>query len=278
MAGGGSLGGMGQSVSSMLGGQTGQSTMPSNQSPQYITNQQDAMIRQGFGQLGLAGVGTGPQQINPAIYNQLAQGFATGQINPANFQSQFYNTVQSMAPPAPTPAPTPAPAPVTASNYLNQPFNPYNPFQQNYQNPPAPAPAPASKLPGMDQVNLGPSQDTMMSRLQDLQLSQISGARPSGERQFYQPVYQEQYENYASPRTAFGVATYGMDPYSAFDVMNRGYQEFYAPPPSFYMQNPAYTPPPAPSRSTLRQPRGVLGGLTSALTGGIASLGRSGRR
>jgi hypothetical protein len=269
MAGGGLFGGMGQQASNTSGGQT-------SQSPQYITNQQDAMIRQGFGQLGLAGVGSGPQQINPAIYNQLAQGFATGQINPANFQSQFYNTVQSMAPPAPTPAPTPAPAPVTASNYFNQPFNQYNPMLGMYGNAFAPAPAPASKpLPGMDQVNLGPSQDTMMSRLQDLQLSQISGARPSGERQFYQPVYQEQYQNYASPQTAFGVATYGMDPYSAFDVMNRGYQEFYAPPPSFYMQNPAYTPPPAPSRSTLRQPRGFLGGGPGA---GIASLPRSGRR
>jgi len=267
MSGGGLFGGMGQQASNTSGGQT-------SQSPQYITNQQDAMIRQGFGQLGLSGVGTGPQQINPAMYNQLAQGFATGQINPANFQSQFYNTVQSMAPPAPTPAPTPAPAPAPAPAQTA-----FNNFMYGNAFAPAPAPAPASKpLPGMDQVNLGPSQDTMMSRLQDLQLSQISGARPSGERQFYQPVYQEQYENYASPRTAFGVATYGMDPYSAFDVMNRGYQEFYAPPPSFYMQNPAYTPPPAPSRSTLRQPRSVLGGLTNALTGGIASLGRSGRR
>ena len=273
MSGGGLFGGMGQQASNTSGGQT-------SQSPQYITNQQDAMIRQGFGQLGLSGVGTGPQQINPAMYNQLAQGFATGQINPANFQSQFYNTVQNMASPTPPPSPA-AQAAYDASSRLSNamgtpaPTNTYsNPFQQNYQNPPAPAPA-SKPLPGMDQVNLGPSQDTMMSRLQDLQLSQISGARPSGERQFYQPVYQEQYQNYASPQTAFGVATYGMDPYSAFDVMNRGYQDFYAPPPSFYMQNPAYTPPPAPSRSTLRQPRGFLGGSPG---GGIASLGRSGRR
>jgi hypothetical protein len=84
---------------------------------------------------------------------------------------------------------------------------------------------------------------TYINRMQDLALSQISGARPSGERQFYQPVYQGQYQNYASPMTAFNVASYGTNPYMAQDIMNRGYQQFYAPPPVFNVPNPAYVAP-----------------------------------
>jgi hypothetical protein len=44
----------------------------------------------------------------------------------------------------------------------------------------------------------------------DLALSQTRGARPSGlDSQFYQPVYQPQYNNYANPLTAGSVANYG---------------------------------------------------------------------
>lgn len=45
---------------------------------------------------------------------------------------------------------------------------------------------------------------------QNQALSQIRGARPSGESpQFYQPAYQSQYNNYANPLTAGSVANYG---------------------------------------------------------------------
>ena len=44
----------------------------------------------------------------------------------------------------------------------------------------------------------------------DQALSQTRGARPSGQdSQFYQPVYQPQYNNYANPLTAGSVANYG---------------------------------------------------------------------
>lgn len=47
----------------------------------------------------------------------------------------------------------------------------------------------------------------------DLALSQTRGARPSGQdSQFYQPVYQPQYTNYANPLTAFNVSSYGTNP------------------------------------------------------------------
>jgi hypothetical protein len=254
-------------------------------SPQYITNQQDQMIRQGFGRLGLAGVGMGPQQINPMMYDRLATGFASGQINPGNFQDQLYNVAQTMNPAAATPAPTPAP---TAAPRV--PANTYsNPFQQNYQQPASyistqtQSSSSKGSLPGSDQVNFGPSQDTLVNRLQDLQLSQISGARPSGERQFFQPVYQAQYENYASPMTAFNVASYGTNPFMAQDIMNRGYQQFYAPPPSFYVQNPAYVAPTpiniTNDTSMMTTPRNApVRNVPGSAMRGIASLPRSGRR
>ena len=51
-------------------------------------------------------------------------------------------------------------------------------------------------------VNSGPQQNAVMA--------QTSGARPSSSNpQFYQPVYQGQYQNYASPLNAFNVSTYG---------------------------------------------------------------------
>jgi hypothetical protein len=51
-------------------------------------------------------------------------------------------------------------------------------------------------------VNSGPQQNAVMA--------QVSGARPSSsDPQFYQPVYQGQYQNYASPLTAFNTSTYG---------------------------------------------------------------------
>jgi hypothetical protein len=133
------------------------------------------------------------------------------------------------------------------------------------------APKSSSKgsMPGLDEVNLGPSQDTLVNRLQDLQLSQISGARPSGERQFFQPVYQAQYENYASPMTAFNVASYGTNPFMAQDIMNRGYQQFYAPPPSFYVQNPAYVEPtPIAVKPSRNVPGSAMRGITSLLRSG----------
>jgi hypothetical protein len=47
----------------------------------------------------------------------------------------------------------------------------------------------------------------------DLALSQTRGARPSGQdSQFYQPVYQSQYQNYANPLTSFNVSNYGTNP------------------------------------------------------------------
>jgi len=48
---------------------------------------------------------------------------------------------------------------------------------------------------------------------QNQALSQIRGARPSGESpQFYQPAYQPQYNNYANPLTALNVSNYGTNP------------------------------------------------------------------
>lgn len=47
----------------------------------------------------------------------------------------------------------------------------------------------------------------------DLALSQVRGARPSGQdSQFYQPVYQSQYQNYSNPLTSFNVSNYGTNP------------------------------------------------------------------
>jgi hypothetical protein len=243
-------------------------------SPQYITNQQDQMIRQGFGRLGLAGVGMGPQQINPMMYDRLATGFASGQINPGNFQDQLYNVAQTMNPAAATPAPTPAPTAAPRTSAATNPANSYyNPFQQSSyistQVQAAPKSSSKGSMPGMDEVNLSPSQDTLVNRLQDLQLSQISGARPSGERQFFQPVYQAQYENYASPMTAFNVASYGTNPFMAQDIMSRGYQDFYAPPPSFYVQNPAYVEPtPIAVKPSRNVPGSAMRGITSLLRSG----------
>jgi type II secretory pathway component PulK len=51
-------------------------------------------------------------------------------------------------------------------------------------------------------VNSGPQQNAVMA--------QVSGARPSSsDSQFYQPVYQGQYQNYANPLGAFNTSTYG---------------------------------------------------------------------
>ena len=59
----------------------------------------------------------------------------------------------------------------------------------------------------------------------DLALSQVRGARPSGQdSQFYQPVYQSQYQNYANPLTAFNVSNYGTNP-----GMSRSMQAAMAP-------------------------------------------------
>ena len=261
MAGSGSLGGMGQSVSNMLSGQGGQPDsqmgpyvsggQPSQYpSPQYITNQQDQMIRQGFGRMGLAGVGTGEGQINPMMYDRMATGFASGQISPYNFQDQLYNVAQTMsATPATTPTPAPTAAPKTPATTTNSYYNPFNPL--NYQSPvsygtQAQTKSSSSNKNAASTDDITPASaasQTPLNRMQDLALSQISGARPSGERQFYQPVYQGQYQNYASPMTAFNVASYGTNPYMAQDIMNRGYQQFYVPPPVFNVPNPAYVAP-----------------------------------
>ena len=60
----------------------------------------------------------------------------------------------------------------------------------------------------------------------DLALSQTRGARPSGQdSQFYQPVYQSQYTNYARPSTQFDTSLYGTQPMNspAFNAgMSRG--------------------------------------------------------
>lgn len=50
-----------------------------------------------------------------------------------------------------------------------------------------------------------------------------SGFRPIGDQQFYQPVYQQQYQNYANPYTQMGVSQYGQQPqYGGFE-MGGGY-------------------------------------------------------
>jgi hypothetical protein len=60
----------------------------------------------------------------------------------------------------------------------------------------------------------------------DLALSQTRGARPSGQdSQFYQPVYQSQYTNYARPSTQFDTSLYGVQPMNSASVsagMSRG--------------------------------------------------------
>lgn len=283
MAGGGSLGGMGQSTSNMLSGQGGQQSsqmgpfVPGSQpsqypSPQYITNQQDQMIRQGFGRMGLAGVGTGEGQINPTMYDRMATGFASGQISPYNFQDQLYNAAQTMsATPAttPTPAPTAAPRTSAATNPAN---SYYNPFQQSSyistQVQAAPKSSSNKSAASTDDITpASAANQTYVNRMQDLALSQISGARPSGERQFYQPVYQGQYQNYASPMTAFNVASYGTNPYMAQDIMNRGYQQFYAPPPVFNVPNPAYVAPTPITTTRNISTRSVPGSASRGIAG-----------
>jgi hypothetical protein len=63
--------------------------------------------------------------------------------------------------------------------------------------------APTALTPEQRQANIA----------RDLALSQTRGARPSGQdSQFYQPVYQPQYQNYANPLTAFNVSSYGTNP------------------------------------------------------------------
>ena len=57
------------------------------------------------------------------------------------------------------------------------------------------------------------AEERQANMARDLALSQTRGARPSGQdSQFYQPVYQSQYQNYANPLTAFNVSNYGTNP------------------------------------------------------------------
>jgi hypothetical protein len=59
----------------------------------------------------------------------------------------------------------------------------------------------------------------------DLALSQVRGARPSGQdSQFYQPAYQPQYNNYVNPLLSGNVAAYGTNP-----GLSAGYMAAMAP-------------------------------------------------
>jgi len=57
------------------------------------------------------------------------------------------------------------------------------------------------------------AQPATANMYQNQALSQMRGARPSGEaEQFYQPVYQPQYNNYVNPLLSGNVAAYGTNP------------------------------------------------------------------
>lgn len=80
------------------------------------------------------------------------------------------------------------------------------------------------------------AQPATANMYQNQALSQIRGARPSGDaQQFYQPVYQSQYTNYARPSTQFDTSLYGTQPMNspAFnsgmsrDNINNAIQNFY---------------------------------------------------
>lgn len=85
------------------------------------------------------------------------------------------------------------------------------------------------------------AQPATANMYQNQALSQISGARPSGEaQQFYQPVYQSQYQNYARPSTQFDTSLYGAQPMNspAFNSgMSRG--NINNAISNFYQTNPA---------------------------------------
>jgi hypothetical protein len=75
--------------------------------------------------------------------------------------------------------------------------------------------APTALTPEQRQANIA----------RDQALSQIRGARPSGQdSQFYQPAYQPQYQNYSNPLTAFNVSNYGTNP-----AMSRSMRDATAP-------------------------------------------------
>ena len=60
---------------------------------------------------------------------------------------------------------------------------------------------------------------------QNQALSQVSGGRPApGAPQFYQPVYQQQYQNYANPQTQMGVSQYGQQNYGGQQGYGGGQQ------------------------------------------------------
>jgi len=74
------------------------------------------------------------------------------------------------------------------------------------------AAAAKAKAAGAASTALTPEQ-RQANIARDLALSQIRGARPSGQdSQFYQPAYQPQYTNYANPLTALNVSNYGTNP------------------------------------------------------------------
>ena len=57
-----------------------------------------------------------------------------------------------------------------------------------------------------------PSDSNWSGMVQNAGMTSPTGRPMAGSDQFYQPIYQSQYQNYANPYTAFNVSTYGTQP------------------------------------------------------------------
>lgn len=62
------------------------------------------------------------------------------------------------------------------------------------------------------QVYGAPSNANWTGMVQNAGMTSPTGRPMAGSDQFYQPIYQPQYQNYANPYTAFNVSTYGTQP------------------------------------------------------------------
>jgi hypothetical protein len=62
------------------------------------------------------------------------------------------------------------------------------------------------------QIFGAPSNANWSGMVQNAGMNSPTGRPMAGSDQFYQPVYQSQYQNYANPYTAFNVSTYGTQP------------------------------------------------------------------
>jgi hypothetical protein len=125
------------------------------------------------------------------------------------------------------------------------------------------------------------AQPETANRYQNQALSQISGARPNSTGpQYYQPVQQQNYQNYANPQSQMGVSQYGQQPsgmpqmQTPFNPYTNSYQQA-VPMANQYQQPMAPRVSSGPSQAIVSrsaQMRGTPNVMARKAEGGIASL------